>query len=125
MRWMRNGGKAMIITTDLTVVRCWCGIQYSIPSSLYMIAKESGQTVFCPMGHQWVFKGFSANAQLQNERDDLRLQLQQRDNQLADERREKARLINRAKRGVCIYCQRFFPNVLLHMRCKHPKAREA
>jgi len=44
---------------QLTVVRCWCGIQHAVPASLRdeQLRKfnDGGQpqTIYCPLGHRY------------------------------------------------------------------------
>lgn len=57
---------------ELTVVRCWCGIQHAIPSGLrshQMREQDAGRsyTVFCPLGHGYSLIEESTAAKLRRE----------------------------------------------------------
>ena len=113
----------MLTTQGLTTTRCWCGLPHSIPDALYKAAQESHKEVYCPLGHTWVIKD-SPLKKLEQENQQLKLSLQQKDNQLADERHAKERLEKRARRGVCAFCKRSFGNMRAHMLSKHSHAKK-
>src|SRR5262245_3533025 len=111
---------------NLVSVTCWCGIEHAIPSALDRTARETGRTVFCPLGHQWTRK----ESELAQERR-RRQRLQQDNARLAEERaalEQRARTaeaaLGRHKRrsaaGLCPCCNRSFVNMARHMKTKHP-----
>lgn len=110
----------MISTVELIETRCWCGLPHAIPTDLYENAKRTGGVVYCPIGYQWIHREQSEFAKLQSQVASLTLSVQEKDNLLAEERREKERVLKRARRGLCVFCKRTFPNVTAHMRSKHP-----
>ena len=108
------------VTVQMVDVQCYgCAMTYAIPSTLNDKAlrlKES-YNVYCPLGHLWHYVGQSDEQKIS----DLKFQLQQKDNLIADERREKERLEKRIRKGVCPYCKRLFGNLAAHMACKHKR----
>ena len=120
--------ETLVFTGKLTVTSCWCGIRVGIPDSLYLEARNNGHTVFCPLGHQFVWKttefdrmkerlaAANGNAKYYEE-------------QLASERRSKSALKgqltkarNKIAAGNCPVpdCGQHFSNVREHMKFKHP-----
>jgi hypothetical protein len=125
----------MKITTELTVVTCWCGMTYAVPEALYdhMLHKrdnnERQPDTYCPLGHTWIITGKS-KLDIEHERAErLARQLASREEDVRAERAShiatkgqltKAR--KRADRGVCLHCNRSFVNVANHIATKHPEA---
>ena len=125
---------------QLVVIRCWCGIQLGVPSSLRHEQERrrdlrlDALTLYCPLGHGFVISGTSKLTELEQQLarkqaalDAARLTTQWTREQLAHtERRRRAekgaktRLQRRARAGVCPCCNRQFPNLLAHMSTKHP-----
>jgi hypothetical protein len=120
----------------LKITTCWCGIVMAIPSDLYRYASNNkGFSVYCPLGHQWVFTETEAERQ-RKRADDAERQLRyararatsERDQRLASERSNRAyrgwitRLRNRVANGVCPVndCHRHFENVERHIATVHP-----
>jgi len=126
-------------TGTLTVISCWCGIEFAVPRSLYDAHRydRSVKSIYCPLGH-WAEWGRE-----QRESDHLRRQLRgeearrihAEDQRLMAERSARAlrghltRLRNRIAAGVCPWCHRHFSNVQRHVEGQHPdrteKMREA
>ena len=104
----------MTALTELTIVKCWCGICHAIPEALDRTATNNGETVYCPLGHKWV-RGNTKQMEI----DALKLEIQTKDNLLAEERARVNRLEKRARHGVCAFCKRSFPNMRAHMNSKH------
>ncbi len=125
----------MKITTELTVVTCWCGMTYAVPEALYdhMLHKrnvnERQPDTYCPLGHVWIITGKSA---LDIERERTKRLERQLASTEEDVRAERASHIatkgqltkarKRADRGVCLHCNRSFVNVANHIATKHPEA---
>jgi len=108
------------VTVQMEVVQCYgCGMTYAIPDVLHrkMHRLHEEQSIYCPLGHTWFYMGKSEAKQIQ----ELKLELQQRDNDLEEQRGRVRRLEKRVTRGICIYCKRTFPNIARHMECKHPE----
>lgn len=112
-----------------------CGVIATCPSDLYEERRRSGGFNFCPNGHQWGWtKENSENEKVRLERDRLKQQLAQKDDEIAAQRRmreetERAlsaqkgvatKLRKRASAGVCPCCTRTFTNMARHMKTKHP-----
>lgn len=117
-----------------------CGVVWGMNRAFYEGAKQAGpnQRWSCPNGHWRNFvHGPSSEDLLRKERDTLRQQVAQRDDEIARqrersegaERRASAargqvtRLKNRAAAGVCPCCNRTFANLAKHMAGKHPTFR--
>jgi ABC-type siderophore export system fused ATPase/permease subunit len=123
----------MTISTQLTVVTCWCGMTYAIPQAIYdhMLHKrnnnERQSDTYCPLGHIWIITGKS---DLDKERERAERLARQLANAEEDARSERAshiatkgqltRARKRADRGVCQHCKRSFVNVARHVETCHP-----
>ena len=104
---------------------------------IYSTAMErrEGFEFYCPNGHkQHYITGQSDLEKTRLERDRLRQQLAQKDDEIKrqrdlreqEERRVSAakgqitKLKKRAKAGVCPWCNRTFSNMAAHMKTQHP-----
>jgi len=111
----------IMVTQELVVHNCWCGIQFAIPNNLERQHRTmSKHNLFCPLGHSMVLK---SQSWWESEIADLKLKVQGKDNLLASEREQYARLEKRIQHGVCPYCKRTFANIQRHMACKHLKTK--
>jgi hypothetical protein len=126
-------------TTSLETLSCGsCGIPFAIPLDMHRKVKDSGDSFWCPNGHQISYHRSEAD----NLRDKLAreqsarkraeaAEVHQRDQRVAAERSAAAykgrvtRLKNRAAAGVCPCCNRHFENVERHMSTKHPDFRDS
>jgi hypothetical protein len=121
-------------TGALTVTSCWCGIHMAIPSSLYEMARNDGKTIYCPLGHTWVFtetevdrlKAKLEHAETlkriaQNQRDGWRLEAESEARSKAAIRGHLTRMRNKVANGVCPVpgCRRHFDNVQRHLQSQH------
>jgi hypothetical protein len=115
----------MTYTERLIVTHCWCGIALAIPASLHRIANDEGKSVYCPLGHKFVYadsyekklqREVERNARLLAERDQIEASLKA---QKAATTRFKNKLA-RAEAGVCPHCNRSFVNLGRHMASRHP-----
>ncbi len=123
---------------ELVHTRCWCGTPFMVPRSLDESARNSGHTMYCPHGHTMHWKQTEAD-KLRLERDRLKQQIAQKDDEIsaksreAIEQRERAskaekaaaRLKKRASAGTCPCCSRTFQNMAIHMRKQHPEFKES
>ena len=122
---------------QLTVVRCWCGIQHAVPASLRdeQLRKfnDGGQpqTIYCPLGHRYKPAGVTAaeklRRSLQQERaahDQTKSALQDAEHSRRAQKAATTRLKNRVANGVCPCCHRSFKNVRRHMDNQHPDYKE-
>ncbi len=124
----------------LVVVRCWCGVQHAIPSTLRRIqlnAQSDGRDhwVYCPLGHTHAPAGKSQADKLREslEREQRRssallADIDQKRAEVAHQKRVAAAArgeLTKAKRrsaaGVCTCCTRHFENLAAHMSEKHPE----
>lgn len=110
-----------------------CGILFGAPDHWEQARREDKREFFCPNGHRQLFAKSEAD-KLRQERDLLKQQIAQKDDEIkwqrekrqAEERRVSAargqitKLKKRAKAGVCPCCNRTFTNMALHMKTKHP-----
>ena len=116
---------------------CWkCKCEVWLPTPLYKAAKHSSRiSFFCAYGHEAIFsEGETEADKLRRERDMLKQQMAQKDDEIAAVRqqRDRAREDNnrlagaalkakkRSAAGVCQACNRQFQNVARHMHTKHP-----
>lgn len=118
--------------TDVTC--CDCGITFGVPPAWEKARRADHAGFKCPNGHPIVFNGPSEADKLRQERDRLKQQLAQKDDEInwqreqrkAEERRVIAakgqitKLKKRAKAGTCPCCNRTFQNMAEHMKTKHP-----
>jgi len=125
---------------QLTVVRCWCGIQHAVPESLRDLQLRqfndglTAKFIYCPLGHRYQPAGITEAERLRRRlvereaaHDQTRAALRNTENQRRAERAAKTRLKNRIGNGVCPCCKRSFTNLRRHMDTKHPdytKAKE-
>ncbi len=110
-----------------------CGIVFGVPSHWLASRREDKGQFFCPNGHGQAFVESTADV-LRRERDRLRQQISQKDDEIEWQREQRAmadrrviaakgqitRLKKRAKAGVCPCCNRTFANMAAHMKTCHP-----
>jgi hypothetical protein len=116
-------------TGTLVVEECHCGIKHAIPSQLQQQARDTGKTVYCPLGHSWIYTE-TMQQKLDRERAERqKAELRERatrDLLRAEERSHRTtrghvtRQKRRAAAGVCACCHRTFKDVERHMRSQHP-----
>jgi len=117
----------------LVVLRCWCGIQLAVPSSLReeQVRRHHDDlgaiTIYCPLGHAFVPSGERKTAALERRIENLtqRLATEQdahRSTELSlrAEKGAKTKLKKRIAAGVCPCCKRSFQNLARHMSGQHP-----
>ena len=122
----------------LVRVRCWCGIQHAVPSSLreeQLRQFNDGRTpesIYCPLGHQHRPVGLTEVKKLQHRLhqqlaayDQVKAELRNTENSRRAEKAAKTRLKNRIANGVCPCCHRTFANLARHMGKQHPKYTDA
>lgn len=104
-----------------------CGIVFAMPDRYESARREDGATFYCPNGHPRAFVD-SETDKLRRERDLLKQQMAQKDDQLnraetlaAAAKSQVAKLKKRAKSGTCPCCNRTFSNMAAHMKTKHPE----
>lgn len=109
-------------TETLVVTRCHCGVALAIPQVLEAAARETRKTIYCPLGHGFVY-GATFQEKLERER---KRHEATRDLLRAEERSHVAtrghltRARTRAAAGVCPCCKRHFANVQRHVESQHP-----
>jgi len=110
-----------------------------VPDDLHTVAKASEKVLFyCAYGHPQHFpEGESVDVLLRRERDQLKQQLAQKDDQIRNQgveiaklqkverelKQEKRKIVARTSKGVCPCCNRQFQNMASHMKTKHPDFR--
>ena len=115
-------------TGKLVITSCWCGIEHAIPSDLYAWAQlDHKRSVYCPLGHSWVFAGETEAARLKRElkwaRDEAAARAAERDQAEASRRAWKGqatKLRNRAAAGTCPFCGEHVYQLSRHVSRKHP-----
>lgn len=120
-------------SAELVITDCWCGIKLAIPSNLYRQAHDHGQSVYCPLGHSFVF----TETELQRERkrrekaeQEARWARQRRqaeqelrehtERQLSAQKGATTRARKRAAAALCPCCNRSFVQLRRHLATKHP-----
>lgn len=105
-----------------------CGVIYTALKAMMDNQRENGGYHHCCNGHsQGWSKEESESTKTRRERDRLKQQLAQRDDEirakereLAAERTKAAKVKKRAVRGVCPCCNRTVGQMARHIRTKHP-----
>lgn len=137
------------VTVELeTETCCTCHMTFAMPADFKRAHKRSRKDFFCPAGHAQHYLAESEETKLRRERDLLKQQLAQKDDEIRDatnrrdlaERGEAAaletarserarangykghaaRITKRAQAGVCPCCNRTFAALADHMRTQHP-----
>ena len=114
-------------TTDFEIIRCAkCGVEFGMLKHLETKRREDGADFWCPNGHVLTF-GDSWVDQLRRERDRLKQQIAQKDDEIFEVERQRdaaecktKRVLKRAHAGLCPCCSRTFQDVVRHMKQKHP-----
>lgn len=121
-------------TGELTITSCWCGIRLAIPSDLYTHAYNNGQVVFCPLGHEFVWKETEAQRLAKKLKtaqaaakfawasaSAARDQRDAANRTAAAYRGHLTRLRNKIANGVCPVpgCKRHFDNIQAHIATVH------
>lgn len=130
----------VIISGEWHVVEtCYtCNVRHSFPDHIYQAAiqRRGEMSIYCPNGHAWVYKSHQKQAEedkLRIERDRLKQQLAEKDDEIKRQRdwkeEERRRVIalrgvitktkKRVSAGVCPCCNRTFQNLAQHMANKH------
>lgn len=115
-----------------------CGVVYTIPQVVIASQRKSGGFHTCCNGHSqgWA-KDDTEDAKVRRERDRLRQQIAEKNDEINAERRrtEEARrqitvakgqvtkLKTRAAAGTCPCCHRTVRQMAAHMKTKHPDFR--
>lgn len=113
-----------------------CGVAHAMPAVLIEQDQKTGGYRYCPNGHQqgWS-KDESEETRTRRERDRLRQQIAQKDEEIARQERMRkeaegklsqahkkaAKVKTRSAAGVCPCCNRTVGQMARHMRSKHPK----
>lgn len=110
------------------IVACaTCFIDFGIPEQMERFKRKDHTWFYCPAGHQNRYSAESEEEKLRRERDLLKQQGAQKDDDIKRMRegwekaeREKQRIEKRAKAALCPCCNRSFGNLARHMKTKHP-----
>lgn len=98
---------------------CDCGIEFGVrPARAAALRADSSLWFYCPNGHRQHFAETQAD-RLRRERDWLKQQIAQKDDELKAARKREERVTKRVKAGLCPCCNRSFKNLRLHMVSKH------
>jgi hypothetical protein len=114
----------------LVTTSCWCGIHMAIPDDLYSIAnRNKGKTVWCPLGHQFIFSNTVEEQLAEAKRETARARqresavrdlLTHEENSHRSTRGHLTRQKRRIAAGVCPCCNRTFRDLARHMEGQHP-----
>lgn len=116
-------------TGRLVTTTCWCGIHLAIPEDLYALANRKEKTLYCPLGHRFIFSRRMEH-ELEEARKDAR-RAREREAAVRDlltheehsHRATRGHLTRQKKRvaaGVCPCCNRSFKDLARHMAGQHP-----
>jgi hypothetical protein len=120
-------GETTFPVTDTLVVEtcCNCHMRFAMTQEFRRTMLEKRpKRFYCPAGHTQYYMGESDADVLRRERDRLKQQLAQRDDEITAQKREADKLRKRIARGVCPCCTRSFQNLQRHMKTKHPDYQE-
>jgi hypothetical protein len=123
----------MTYTGVLEITSCHCGVTFAVPDNLMRQARESGTTLYCPLGHKFVFRKSEVD-RLKEEKMRLqsaveagqRREARERDERRAVERRlvaQKGATTKAKKRhaaALCPCCNRSFVQLRRHLEMQHP-----
>ncbi len=115
-----------------------CGMIFGMPDEFYKTALQMREKMsfYCPAGHSQHFVTGESKAQkLRRERDRMKQQLAQRDDEIKHERDRRkcaersaaanrgvvTRIKRRSAAGTCPCCNRTFKQLAAHMKNKHPE----
>jgi len=105
----------------------YCGGIYAISNNFIERRKEKGGSWYCPYcGSKWHFTKTEIQKleeKLQNTKNLLACEISRHDQTKASLNGYKSantRLKNRASKGICPCCNRYFENLHKHMETKHP-----
>ena len=131
---MEEAMTTMEVTSELTVLTCWCGMIHAVPTVMrnhQMRKHENGEVVpdiYCPLGHGHVPSGKSKVQIEREKRAEVERQLASRTEDLriekAAHKTTKTKLTKQTRRvtnGVCPECGRSFVQLTRHMRLAHPE----
>lgn len=124
---------------ELVVLRCWCGIQHAVPSTLrteQLRKRENGKvmSIFCPLGHTHVPAGELESEKLRRElmrersaHDQTRACVEEKRRQLIAAKGRITKAKNRAIAGLCPVpgCKRHFKNLDQHIHTQHPDFKQS
>lgn len=125
----------MAVFDEITCYKC--AIVFGVPLGHRERLMESTASFFCPNGHSQAYKE-STTDKLRRERDRLKQQLSQKDDEILRaqiDRKEAervakaakakiARLAKRAAAGLCPCCNRHFTDLQRHMASKHKEPKQ-
>lgn len=118
----------LTFTGNLVVTTCWCGIAHAVPQDLYEWANlNHTRTVYCPLGHGWVFTGETEadklKRQLKFQRDQAAAERARADGAEASLRTTKGHVTRLRKRvldGECPLCGQHLRDLARHVARMHP-----
>lgn len=112
-------------TVDLTTETCFtCHVVFAMQTEQRdKLIRKPRTPFYCPNGHQQWYTGKSDERKLEEAearelalKDQLSAAIREGDSARSELLRTRQRIAN----GVCVCCNRTFPNVLAHMASKHP-----
>jgi hypothetical protein len=102
-----------------------CGVRFGVPVGFTINRRNDKRSFYCPNGHPMSYRESTADV-LRRERDRLKQQLAQKDDEaaeafkkLAKTEKEMKRQKKRIESGLCTCCNRHFSNLQRHMENKH------
>lgn len=127
-------GYKMKVTDTLYVLSCGtCGIVFAIPDGFDDHLRQTGDTFYCPNGHQRVYRettevrlkrelGWAKDraARARAEADQAKASARAHRGAATRARNERDQVRTRVANGVCPCCNRTFKQLARHMASQHP-----
>lgn len=117
--------KTLTYGGTLVSTSCWCGIGVGIPSSLYNEAQRAGTSVYCPVGHSFIYNG-SENERLKRDlkwaKDRVAAETARADQAEASRRAMKGvatKLRKQVLAGQCPFCGQHLRDLERHITRQH------
>ncbi len=106
---------------------CNCGMDFAMTDEFRQRMLDSGRRFYCPSGHQQHYSDTTVArlkrrvALLEREEEELRERVRAQKKETASAKGQATKAKNRAKRGVCLYCNRTVKQMAKHVADKHPE----
>lgn len=118
----------------LVIEHCYkCGVVMAMPAGFRYKRKQDQREFYCLNGHQQYYPGETDAQRLQRELEATQNELRAANNgkefwrksteaqerKTASAKGQKTKILNRIKKGICPYCNRYFKNLHRHVDSQH------
>lgn len=127
---MTARGVKFSVSTEMVVEECCnCNMAFAMTEEFRKecLEQRGSKTFYCPSGHPQSYSGEKEADKLRRERDRLKQQLAQKDDEIlaavrlqGEAEKATAKLQKRIHNGICPCCTRSFQNLRRHIATKHP-----